>query len=218
MMKLKCFYNLTLFLENLRVERKSYGVKSEKKPKTETPIVIRRSLRTRGIPPDSKGLDGDTVNFSPTKTEIEPSNVNLGPLSLDDARESTHSDSAFVELLSCLAQKEAQAQAPDSIRGKLRSGKSGRLLNDAGVKKEEMETSPRLESLYLDPDNIAKVVPGRITSVRFFPSSSVKMIAAGNKFGNVGFWNVGESEVHLYHPHRAHISGILIQPHCYSKV
>ncbi|KAH1201802.1 DNA damage-binding protein CMR1 [Glycine max] len=44
------------------------------------------------------------------------------------------------------------------------------------------------------------------------------MVAVGNKFGNVGFWNVGESEVHLYRPHRAPISGILIQPHCFSKI
>ncbi|TKY54737.1 WD repeat-containing protein 76 [Spatholobus suberectus] len=188
------------------VGTKSYDAKSEKKPKIETPIVIRvrRSLRTRGIPPDCKGLDGDTVD-STTPTKAEPSVVSLGPLSMADARESALSDSSFVESLIGMAQKEAQA--PLSIRERL-----------ASVKKGEMETSLRLESLYLDPDNIARVVPGRITSVRFFPSSRVKMIAAGNKFGNVGFWNVGESEVHLYHPHRAPISGILIQPHCYSKI
>lgn len=201
------------------VGTKSYKLKSLKKPKTETPIVIRRSLRTRGIAPDSKGLDGDTVNsnsITPRKTETERSNVNLGPLSMADARESTHSDSAFVELLVSLAQ--AEVQTPDLIRGKLRSSKGVRLLNDAGVRKEEMETCLRLESLYLDPENIARVVPGRITSVRFFPSNSVKMIAAGDKFGNTGFWNVGESDAHLYHPHRAPISGIVIQPHSYSKI
>jgi hypothetical protein len=31
--------------------------KSEKKPKTETPFLIRHSFRTRGISPDFKGLD-----------------------------------------------------------------------------------------------------------------------------------------------------------------
>ncbi|XP_040864091.1 WD repeat-containing protein 76 isoform X1 [Glycine max] len=179
-----------------RVGTKSYNMKSEKKPKTETPIVIRRSLRTRGIPPDSKGLDGDSVGpTTPRKTE--PSVVSLGPISMADARESDHSDSFFVESLMGMAQLKAQY---------------------ASVEKGKVEASLGLEALYLDPENIARVVPGRITSARFFPSSSVKMIAVGNTFGNVGFWNVGQSEVHLYRPHRAPISGILIQPHCLSKI
>ncbi|RDY03582.1 WD repeat-containing protein 76 [Mucuna pruriens] len=186
-----------------RVGTKSYTVKSEKKPKIETPIVVRRSLRTRGIPPASKGLDGDTVD-STTPAKTEPSVESLGPLSMADACESTPSGSSFVESLVGLAQKEAQA--PHSIREKLGSGKG------------KVEASLGLESLYLDPESIARVVPGRITNVRFFPSSSVKMVAVGNKFGNVGFWNVGESDVHLYRPHRAPISGILIQPHCLSKI
>lgn len=66
--------------------------------------------------------------------------------------------------------------------------------------------------------SVARVVPGSITDVRSFPSSNVKMIAAANNIGNLGFWNVGQSEFHLYCPHLAFISGILIQPHCFSKV
>ncbi|KAL2338484.1 hypothetical protein Fmac_012930 [Flemingia macrophylla] len=183
-----------------RVGTKSYVAKV--KPKPETPIVIRRSLRTRGIPPDSKGLEGDTVDSVATPVETEPSVVNSGPLSMADARESTHSDAAFVQSLMGLAQ-EAQ---------KLGIGKGASLLNN------DSPSPLGLESLYLDPENIARLVPGRITSVRFFPSATVKVVAAGSKFGNVGFWSVGESEVHLYRPHRAPISGILVQPHCYSKI
>ncbi|KHN18584.1 hypothetical protein glysoja_006997 [Glycine soja] len=66
--------------------------------------------------------------------------------------------------------------------------------------------------------SVARVVPGSITDVRSFPSSNVKMIAAANNIGNLGFWNVGQSEFHLYCPHLAFISGILIQPHCFSKM
>ncbi|KAK7388333.1 hypothetical protein VNO78_23147 [Psophocarpus tetragonolobus] len=173
---------------------KSYSVKSEKKPKTETPIVIRRSLRTRGIPPDSKGLDEDTVGPT-TPAKPESSFESLGPISMADARESKQSDGSFVE----------------SLLGM-------RMAQDVTVEKVKVEGSLALESLYLDPDNIARVVPGRITNVRFFPSTTVKMVAAGNKFGNVGFWNMEQTDVHLYHPHRAPISGILIQPHCFSKI
>lgn len=184
-----------MFLEILRVEAKSTRVKLEKKPKTETPIVIRvrRSLRTRGIPPDFEGLDGDSVAPTAPSKEDPPSVVSLGPLSMANARESAHSDSSFIESLMGMAQ-------------------------DGNVPKGDVGGSLELKSLSLDPENIARVVSGRITNVSFFPSSSVNMIAAGNKFGNIGFWNMGESEVHLYRPHNAPISGILIQPHCCSKV
>lgn len=184
-----------MFFEIVRVEAKSTRVKSEKKPKTETPIVIRvrRSLRTRGIPPDCEGLDRDSVAPTTPSKEKPLSVVSLGPLSMATARESAHSDSSFIESLMGMAQ-------------------------DVSVPKGNAGDSLELESLSLDSDNIARVVTGRITNVRFFPTSSVKMIAAGNKFGNIGFWNMGENEVHLYRPHNAPISGILIQPHCISKV
>ncbi|KAK7329979.1 hypothetical protein VNO77_24162 [Canavalia gladiata] len=189
---------------------KSHSVKSEKKTKIETPIVVRRSLRTRGIPPDSKSLHPeDTVDTTSIKTE--PSSGSLGPLSMAKARQGDHSDRSFIESLVSIAKEEAQVE-------QLGSSKRGKFLNNAGVKKGEMETFLELESLYLDPENIARIVPGRITNVRFFPSSNVKMIVAGNKFGDVGFWNVGESKIYLYSPHRAPISGILVQPHCLSKI
>ena len=66
--------------------------------------------------------------------------------------------------------------------------------------------SSSLEWLTLDPKNIARVVPGRIMSVRFFPCSDSRMIVIGNKFGLVGFWNLDpkveeEDGIYLYHPH-----------------
>ena len=74
-----------------------------------------------------------------------------------------------------------------------------------------------------DPENIARVMPGMIMNVRFFPCADSRMIVAGSKFGEVGFWNLDpkaeeEDGVYLYHPHSGPISGISIQPHCLSKV
>lgn len=179
----------------------------EKKPKIETPIVIRRSLRTRGIPPDSKGLDLDANSDSNTSTHNSPNKVEkfvqtLGPISMKDAYKGTDdSDRSFIESLVSMSNKEL---LEEELEGP--------------AKKKKTECSFELESLSLDPENIARVVPGRITQVRFFPSKDVNMIAAGNKFGDIGFWNVGESEIFLYHPHAAPISGILFQQHCLSKV
>ena len=177
-------------------------MKSEKKPKTETPIVIRRSLRTRGIPPDSKGSDSNTLSSNSPK-KIDDFVQNLGPIPMKDAYKGVDdSDRSFIESLVGMSNKEFSEEK----------------FNGSAKKKKKIECSLELESLNLDPENIARVVPGRITQMRFCPSNDVKMVAAGNKFGDIGFWNVGESEIFLYHPHQAPISGILFQPHCLSKV
>ncbi|OMO90986.1 hypothetical protein COLO4_18748 [Corchorus olitorius] len=75
----------------------------------------------------------------------------------------------------------------------------------------------------LKPENVARVFPGRAMLVKFFPCSNMRMIAAGNKSGNIAFWNVDwEDEngdgIYLYRPHEAPISGILIQQHSMSKI
>ncbi|KAA8522906.1 hypothetical protein F0562_009329 [Nyssa sinensis] len=80
-----------------------------------------------------------------------------------------------------------------------------------------------LESLKLEEENIARVVPGRILALRFFPTNDMKMIVVGNKFGNVGFWNVDSNMedgngIYLYRPHSGPVSGIVIQPFSLSKM
>ncbi|RHN64097.1 putative transcription factor WD40-like family [Medicago truncatula] len=92
-------------------------------------------------------------------------------------------------------------------------------VNDTSKNRKKIECSLELESLSLDRKNIARVVPdGGITHLRFLPSNDFKMVVAGNRVGDIGFWNVGESEVFVYHPHQAPISGISIHPHCLSKI
>lgn len=80
-----------------------------------------------------------------------------------------------------------------------------------------------MEAFQLKPENIARVVPGRIMSLRFFPTLDMQMVAVGNKFGDIGFWHVNGKEedgdeIHLYHPHPGPVSGIVIGPFSISKV
>ncbi|OIV99867.1 hypothetical protein TanjilG_26205 [Lupinus angustifolius] len=212
MAALKLHSKATQLSKRPRVATKSSpNSKSEtKKPKIETPLVIRRSLRTRGIPPIT--LDSVDSNPSPNKSsiKIETSVKNLGPLAMSDTYDSTHSDRSFIESIVGMAKKEA-------------SNSSVGVLCD--VEENKKNGSFKLESMSLEYENIARVVPGRITDVRFFPSSSLRMIVVGNKFGNIGFWNIGdtddtnaEPQVYLYHPHSAPISGILVQENCLSKI
>ncbi|PQM42028.1 WD repeat-containing protein 76 [Prunus yedoensis var. nudiflora] len=248
-----------------RAETKSYKVCPKKQPKTQTPIVIRRSLRTRGLPPDAKGLSDDAIESmvrsskSPSPSKSSPRD--LGPLSMRDAY-SGASDRALIEALLGIANKP---QLSTSVKGEIGRFEVSKVENSSGacegidgltyglikkegneiedglklepstegidgitcglIKKEEsdVDSGLKLESLTLNSENIARVVPGRITNVSFFPCTSSRMVVVGNKFGNVGFWHIDskeeeESGVYLYHPHTGPISGILIQQHCMSKI
>ncbi|XP_022731506.1 WD repeat-containing protein 76-like isoform X2 [Durio zibethinus] len=263
-----------------RQRAKTYKVSPVKKPKTETPIVIRRSLRTRGMPPDTKGLADDFCeNFEKTPKSVSPLKPQsprvLGPISMRDAfsGDEMESNQVLVETILSIAKKtQVGVSAKEEFAGvkdakeenlsdfnekgkpvscerevlecpvkeeKLKeelnenlSGKSKLVscgLVEGVVKSEYLDGSvkiekidPWLESMDLKPENVARLLPGRIMVVKFFPCSSMRMIAAGNKFGNIAFWNVDcedeqEDGIYLYRPHTAPVSGILIQQYSMSK-
>ncbi|PIA45701.1 hypothetical protein AQUCO_01600141v1 [Aquilegia coerulea] len=188
-----------------RIEKKGYKITPDKKPKSETPVIMRRSLRTRGLPPDpstAKGLEDDQMP-APLKTPSTiPSKVpiaRLGPLSFEEAYIGDSYDRVLI----------------DSVMDMLDNtslGKKG-LVGSGG--------SFDLDSMVLKEENIARVMPGKILHLRFFPCDDRSMIVAGNKFGNIVFWDVdseGSDGIYLYQPHTAPISGISIQPFNLSKV
>ncbi|KAJ0495564.1 putative transcription factor WD40-like family [Helianthus annuus] len=71
----------------------------------------------------------------------------------------------------------------------------------------------------IDKKNIARVLSGRITEVKFFPTKDTRMVAVGNNCGNVGFWNIdSDDEIYVYYPHSGIVSGISIHPYSLSKV
>jgi hypothetical protein len=185
-------------------------VSPEKKPKTEKPIVIRRSLRTRGMPPDyldSKGLE-DLVETAAKVTKSSPRT--LGPLSTRDAYRGTGSDKVLIERVLGVSRKPYEEFGDKNGGGSMRGACGSGSCMELGA-------------LSLKPENIARVVPGRIMNVRFFPCKDARMVVVGNKFGNIGFWNVDcdmeeKDGIYLYHPHPGPISGISIHQHCLPKV
>ncbi|KAM4743976.1 WD repeat-containing protein 76 [Anableps anableps] len=62
-----------------------------------------------------------------------------------------------------------------------------------------------LKSLKITEDNVVKVVKDRIFSAAFHPCSSSLLLAAGDKWGKVGLWNLGaewgDDGVLLFEPH-----------------
>ncbi|KAJ4958543.1 hypothetical protein NE237_025654 [Protea cynaroides] len=309
-----------------RVEAKRYKVTQSKKPKPESPVELRRSLRTRRMPPDSSsagGVQDDDLVVSPkSPAQSKPSPRVLGPLSMKDAYSGDSSDRKLIDTivsmseitpLSCLIKKEffpikeehfpikkelfpikvesfpvtkelspikgdrnstvaikdssendrfslsvkkdicsikkefagdGSSDGPtilekthvkreaegdlgrtplnDSMKGELdKSGTSYTTVT--GISEIAPLSSLNLASLRLRPEYIARVVPGRILNVCFFPTTYRLLVVAGNKFGNVGFWDVDSpaaegNGIYLYRPHSAPVSGILIQPYSLSKV
>ncbi|KAL8145323.1 hypothetical protein AgCh_003496 [Apium graveolens] len=192
-----------------RAKSKSYKVSPKKR--SESPIVIRRSLRSRGIKPDELTAAGlkDDYSESPNKKRrsdymkgrIVELSQELGPIRMRDVFVGEElGDRKFVDTM------------VDVSKG-LGGGSGGVLGGGRGI--------GGLDSMRLEEGNVARVVPGRILSVRVFPCER-RVVVVGNKFGNVGFWDVDsvdESDgIYVYQPHSAPISGIVVQPFSMSKM
>ncbi|XP_037493095.1 WD repeat-containing protein 76 isoform X2 [Jatropha curcas] len=222
---------------------KSHKLSPEKKKNTQTesPMVIRRSLRARGMPPDSGGLDMDSIE-TPIKiptpiSSPKPSPRVMGPLSMRDAYSGTGSDRELTGTILSLEKKtnvdssiKKESDGFEAVKKEENGDFSHELVegvikseyfdSEIKIEKKEIQSCVDLWSMDLKPENIARILPGRIMIVRFWPCTDVNMIVAGNKFGNIAFWNVdskGKEEgdgIFLYRPHTAPVSGILFQKSC----
>ncbi|KAL8497728.1 hypothetical protein ACS0TY_021164 [Phlomoides rotata] len=210
-----------------RAQCKTYKRSPVKKPKIETPVVLRRSLRTRGVPPDAStaggiidDLDKKLVSTRKSKSAPRKSPQEQGPLAMRDLCTCDDElDQKLIEIISACSRKfisgEADAHPCDNLDNS-ENFEAFKAIN-------RLHCSIDVEALQLKSENIARVVPGRIMSLRIFPSLDMQMIAVGNKFGDIGFWNVnGKQEdgdgIFLYHPHTAPVSGFVINPFSVSKM
>ncbi|GKB87498.1 WD repeat-containing protein 76 [Tanacetum coccineum] len=86
-----------------------------------------------------------------------------------------------------------------------------------------VKASIDLDSMKLAPKNIANVLPGMIRSIKFFPSTDMRMVVVGNKGGTIGFWNVDSEKedgdgIYKYQTNPGIVSAILIQPFSKNKI
>ncbi|KAF6147404.1 hypothetical protein GIB67_016761 [Kingdonia uniflora] len=147
---------------------------NKKKPKLENPSITRQSLRSGGIPPDAslaKGLQEDLLPSHVSKTP-KPLNAGLGPLSFQDASlgKGNSSQRHIVDTIMDMAEN-----APLGYSFKKD------LDGDVG--------SLDLRSLVLKRENVVRVMPEKMMSVKFLPCNERSVIVVGNKVGNVGFWD-----------------------------
>ncbi|KAK3007437.1 hypothetical protein RJ639_013563 [Escallonia herrerae] len=259
--------DLSSTIKRCRPEAKSYKTSLKKKPKPETPVLIRRSLRTRGVPPDRSTADGIKDDFDESLTAMKTPKSQIGhkksgrergPISMRDAYTGDDSDRKLVEEIMGVANKcqgfgvatrsgvckseslEVEIDGGESEKRGFSEGMGSRVCNSESLKEESAggESENRgfgggmrsrawgtidLEAMKLEAENVARVVQGRIMAVRFLPCLDMRMVVVGNKFGEVGFWNMDaekedEDGIYVYHPHPGPGSGIVIQPFSLSKI
>ena len=47
-----------------------------------------------------------------------------------------------------------------------------------------------ISKLHVLPRNVAKIVPEKILSMAFHPTSTRPILCAGDKWGSIGFWDI----------------------------
>nr|GMC61199.1 WD repeat-containing protein 76 [Ipomoea batatas] len=205
-----------------RVKNKSYKLSSEKKQKSETPIVLRRSLRKQGKPPDDSVADGLKVDFDES--------IKKNKLGLQSSLKKLPTEPVPINMKDAFSGENngSNQQLIETIKGLSRKSQLDENVNQEPIfcdlkKKRRPSGSVDIESLRLEPENIARVVRGRILNVKCFPTNGMRMVVVGNMFGDIGFWNADAKEedgdgIYLYQLHSAPVSGIVIESFSMSKM
>lgn len=166
------------------------------------------------MPPDFASENGRKDDFAePTNKGAELPSKSEGPLSITDR---VLLDKVLGASRASQLRNSDKVSADDEVDEKMAMDLSAKRESGEGV------DSVDLGSMTLDAENIARIMPSRITNLRFFPSIGSTIIVAGDKTGHIGFWDVDSEEERdgffLYQPHRDPVSGILIQEFSQSKV
>lgn len=195
-------------------------------------VPVRRSLRGQGKPPDSEGLKDNFEIICGRRKKLDPSVPNFtpdpdGPFSLEAANVGTQSDNALVQTILKHAKEECDPVSDTKLNpDEVNDGEGFDLVKGKAKSETNMEESELVNSCFryesMTLNGVDRMMSGKIYVVKFYPSSNLKMVVAGNNAGNLGFWKMedGEetSERYLYKVHTGSVSGIVFQQSCPSKV
>ncbi|CAI9098961.1 OLC1v1035700C2 [Oldenlandia corymbosa var. corymbosa] len=221
-----------------KAQTKSYKISPSKKQKTETPIILRRSLRTRGVAPDADTAGGLKDDFNENQKSMSKKNPSSdsdsavvkrasekGPITMTDAYRTEASDRKLIQAIwHCSRESGTNGgnEGPEVSSDVIRRKEENEGLGDPKSWKK-VWGSIDVEAMNLEPENVARIVPGRILNVKFLPTRDARIVVVGNKFGDIGFWNVDADDeetegIYLYHPHPAPVSGIVVNPFSLTKM
>ncbi|KAJ4874367.1 DROUGHT SENSITIVE 1 [Raphanus sativus] len=205
--------------------------KKEKQRKPVAVVGMRKSLRTRGLNPDSVGLPYYKSSSPPQESPLDrfpqksSSDRLLAPLPFDTAAyyyrggggEGSHKH--FVETMLGFASK---SRSDDHYYLNKEEASGGVMTETSSIEFEGggFDTGGPLS---LEPHNVAHLVPATISVLNFMPCDNVKLVAAGDRLGYVSFWNLDSEDeesdgIYLFQPHTAPISSLVFHQNSFSKM
>ncbi|XP_065268489.1 WD repeat-containing protein 76 [Emys orbicularis] len=182
-------------LRKMATKGQSHGIKRVKPKKTEAETVRRRSMRLQRV--DPSGVPLPEIPAQPEPVIDEYPQLPPGPLPMVPANQSKSSEltDAFLDTWT----KISQINPNDTEK---------HICN-----LERYKAS--LSHMILSEDAVTKVVKNRIYSVAIHPSESRTLVAAGDKSGQIGLWDLNsksEDGVYVFIPHSQPVSCMYFSP------
>jgi len=186
---------------------KQRGLSRPKKSLPSIPALpTRQSLRLQNKDPDGVALPDSPKNNSFSQP-VDEHPRKLGPLEMKPCNNVEETDAqGFIDELTVLANMlhKTKEKADDA-----------KSMNVDSYKKS-------LQHLKIREEHVAKLVPHRIFSMAFHPARYKTLVFAGDKWGNLGIWDVGSSKgddgVYLYEPHSRPINCMSFDPNNCGKL
>ncbi|XP_054025030.1 WD repeat-containing protein 76 [Dryobates pubescens] len=180
-------------LHRLATKRQSPATKRAKPKKAEEEPVRRRSMRLQRVEPS--GIAMPEVSTQPSAEEYPQ--VPAGPLPM--LPEDQVGDSKLTEDLLAVWMSISEVEA-----------------NEAEKHTPDMERyQENLNRMVLSEENIRKVVKNRVCSMAIHPSESIIFLAAGDRNGQIGLWNVdcrSEEGAHSFTVHNDSVNCMHFSP------
>ncbi|XP_075570537.1 WD repeat-containing protein 76 [Pelecanus crispus] len=180
-------------LHQIATKRQAHVTKRAKPKKAEDETVRRRSMRLQRVEPS-----GIPMPEMPAQPEAEEyPQVPAGPLPM--VPEDEMGKSKLTEDLLTTWMRISELKAHDTEK------------RTCDMKRYQ----DSLNSMVLSEDNIKKVVKYRVCSMAIHPSESTILVAAGDKSGQIGLWNVNcksEEGALVFIPHNYSVSCMHFSP------
>ncbi|NXV48306.1 WDR76 protein, partial [Uria aalge] len=177
----------------IATKRQSHATKRAKPKKAEDETVRRRSMRLQRVEPSAV-----PVPEMPAQPEAEEyPQVPAGPLPM--IPEDQMENSKLTEELLTTWMRISEVL----------------LVTITNVLTMLSRYQSSLNSMGLSEDNIKKVVKYRVCSMAIHPSESIIFVAAGDKSGQIGLWNVtckSEEGAHVFIPHSYSVTCMHFSP------
>eukprot|EP00668_Euglena_longa_P040221 GGOE01052980.1.p1 GENE.GGOE01052980.1~~GGOE01052980.1.p1 ORF type:complete len:559 (+),score=95.10 GGOE01052980.1:219-1679(+) len=202
---------------NAPAKKPTRGMSAGKRSSPWVDLPVRRSGRLRGTKPAGFYIDSETTS---TVRFAGPDGV-CGGISARDISRELGSTRVIPEVLTLDSTSTTDKHGIaffDSLREL-----NANAITTVPISETVMAFAKKISNLDIDcGQTVAKVVPERIYSCAFHPSSSKVVAVAGDKEGHVGFWDVDAVEeaqsVFVYRPHFGVICALQFLPGDASKL